>query len=821
MTEDRLTLLCAQTVLTGIDFIAVDDPALQTVLNVYFLIDPLAGLDPDFNEDLNLDLSIMRIWAPSGGRKVVEPKILSANWVDDGALPTPRTYLQITVDQPGDFSLYRFSIDHAQVDYHFSRVDFSFKQACPTTLDCKPRPTDDSCPQPADPLQLNPLARDFVSLRQALLDYTSQKYPSWTHRSQADVGVMMLEVMAAIGDEFNYIKDRFTREGVLDELSQRRSLRQLLRLLDYEVHDGRSPSTVLELDVADGESDDELEVLAGTRVWAHRLGESPITFELGEGIADYRTKPLGDPRSFTVKKAWNTIAVHEPDGAKPTLAKGTTQLFLIGWMAPESSWVTQQRTLVLHEDPTDGSTPKRHLVHVTEYEQMTDELADLVDGSVTRVAWSKSEALPCAMVIANMSVKGNVVPATAGESFEEFFSVRGDGTLTDVVERQGPLDNQANTRNPLFRYSPAACEALRLGWLGALASSSPEVELQAVNADQDSTWDLERQWTWRRTLLDSTSNDEHFTIEDGTWRRTVGYRMPDGSELVHRDWAANAGYTLRFGDGEFGLVPAEQTIFRLRYRSGPGASANVNAGTIVHLVHPVDGGLADDTRLSAVSNPFDLVDGLEPEDMQRAKFLGPDAFRHDTFSAVTPADYQRLAETLDWVQQANATFRWTGSWLTIFVAVDPIGTFEITRAQQSELEDLMDCVRQIGRDVHVIKPDYIDLDVKVRVCMQPGYYAGQVEAAVLEALTGPGGFFSADKFSFGTPLRRSPLVARIQSIAGVRAVTQIRLRAREKTGEFEFADSEFEVGAGQIVRVVNDPTLPEQGTVIVSVGEVV
>ncbi|PRP94900.1 hypothetical protein [Enhygromyxa salina] len=54
------------------------------------------------------------------------------------------------------------------------------------------------------------------------------------------------------------------------------------------------------------------------------------------------------------------------------------------------------------------------------------------------------------------------------------------------------------------------------------------------------------------------------------------------------------------------------------------------------------------------------------------------------------------------VERANATFRWTGSWLTIFVSVDPIGAFTMTRAQLKELEDLVDCVRQVGRDVHVL-----------------------------------------------------------------------------------------------------------------------
>lgn len=817
MAEDRLTLLCGQSpkLLTGIDFVAVADPTDQTVLHVYFLLDP-PSVSWGSGFAAVVEASALRIWAPSGGRTVAEPKVIGVQWGGGGG---GREYLIVTVDQPGDFSRYRLSLTDAKVDYHFSQVDFSFKQACPTTLDCKLVPADESCPEPAADLVINPLARDFGSLRRALLDYTNQRYPTWEHQSNADVGVMMLEVMAAIGDEFNYVKDRFARERVLDELSQRRSLRHMLRLLDYEIHDGRNPSTWLELDVGDSElinDDDDVLVDAGTRVWAHRYGELPVTFELGEGMTDYRD--VANPRRFTIRREWNTLTVQEPDGAQPKLAKGATQLFLNGDYSL-TGWAASSRELVLHEDPSDGSAPKRHLVHVSELELVVDNLNGGV--ATTRVAWDASEALPCPMVIADMSVKANVVPATAGESFTDYFSVRGDGTHEDAVEREGPLDGVTNTRPPMFRYSPIQCETQRLGWLGALASSTPEIEVQDITGIDLEDWVADRLWIWRRTLLDSNADDAHFTIEDGTWRRIVGYRLANGSELVHKDWAANAGYTVRFGDNEFGRVPADGTDFRVRYRSGPGIAANVNAGAIKFLAHPVTGEGPDDPRIGAVSNPFDVADGVEPESMQRAKFLGPDAFRHDTFSAVTPADYEGLAERLSWVQRANATFRWTGSWLTIFVSADPLGAFGMTRDQLAELEDLMDCVRQVGRDVHVLAPDYIDLDVWVSLCLKAGAYAGQVEAAVVEALTGAGGFFGPDNFTFGTPLRRSQLEAAIQRVPGVLAVEQIELRAREKTPRRVFQEAALEVGAGQIIRVLNDPSLPEQGAVKVTVREVV
>ena len=48
------------------------------------------------------------------------------------------------------------------------------------------------------------LARDFWSLRRALLDFAADRYPKWAERIEADQAVMLMEIMAALGDEFAY-----------------------------------------------------------------------------------------------------------------------------------------------------------------------------------------------------------------------------------------------------------------------------------------------------------------------------------------------------------------------------------------------------------------------------------------------------------------------------------------------------------------------------------------------------------------------------------------------------------------------------------------
>jgi hypothetical protein len=119
----------------------------------------------------------------------------------------------------------------------------------------------------------------------------------------------------------------------------------------------------------------------------------------------------------------------------------------------------------------------------------------------------------------------------------------------------------------------------------------------------------------------------------------------------------------------------------------------------------------------------------------------------------------------------------------------------------------------------VSDPRYADLDLEISVCVEPFAYAGEVKQAVLEVLLGKKGasatpgFFSADNFTFGTPLVRSQLEAVIQATAGVRAVEAIALRRRGWFDWRPFHELIFEVGLDEVIRVENDPLFPARGSV--------
>jgi hypothetical protein len=841
--EDRLTALLQQSAVTGIDFVQVVDPSDQTVLRVFFLINPDELDDPivsftDLPHDVPTDA--VSIHSISGGERFAEAPVVRTTYKQVPLNGEMRTVLEIETAEPGDFSIYRLTIvdePKRRIDRFFNGVEFSFKQGCPSVLDCK-RPEAECPPEELVDFPVDYLARDFISIRNALLDFASQRYPRWTEKIEADAGVMLAEVMAALGDELSYIQDRYAREAYLETATQRRSLQHHTQLVDYAIHDGLAAGTFLDLTVkSDAGGSGGTFVSAGSRVWAPAQGEPPIPFELGNGLAD-TTADAGGPKQFWVHAAWNQMPVHLPDESQPCLPVGATELFLLGSFPttgqvpagddPTKFWIG--KWLLLKTDPQDPSIPaRRHVVRVVEVEQITDPLfLDESDNPspITRIKWEDEQALPFEMCLPDMVVRGNLVFATAGETITELFAIRTNEDIPPqeadrvdrAIERQGPLDDVNCRRSATFLYTLKQTETRGVGWLGSLRDARPEVELQEVSAADLDPLVPPHVWEWKRTLLASRGFQDHFTLDHGTWRRIIGFQRI-GELIAHIDYAGGSGFTIRFGDGEFGRIPGDGAVFQVRYRTGPGTKANLPADTIVNLTNPANEAEADLAGLlDAATNPLPVISGVDPEDAGVIKQLAPEAFRAVTFRAVRPEDYAEIAERLPFVQRAGARFRWTGSWLSAFVTADPLGSFQLSSERRAELANLMDGVRQTGREVFVRNPRFVNIDLEISICIEPFAYAGQVKARVLERLLGrkgarpTKGFFHPDHFTFGTPLRRAALEAAMQDVPGVRAVEEMVIRARGIADWRSFDELTFEVRHDQIIRLQNDPRFPERGS---------
>jgi hypothetical protein len=220
--------------LFGLEYAEVS--ADQLTVTVYFL-----GKAPDKIEKSN-------IWL-RGGRRIRDVKVtqLKVNRLAD---PTLDDYMDLTVDKPGDFSMYSISVvklddqghpthqPFPNFDPRYDRVQFSFKASCPSDLDCK---TVTPCPSPqrVQP-DINYLAKDYASFRQLILDRLALIMPEWQETHVTDLEIALVELLAYTGDYLSYFQDAVATEAYLGTARQRISVRRHARLVDYQMHDGCS-----------------------------------------------------------------------------------------------------------------------------------------------------------------------------------------------------------------------------------------------------------------------------------------------------------------------------------------------------------------------------------------------------------------------------------------------------------------------------------------------------------------------------------------------------------------------------------------------------
>ena len=331
----------------------------------------------------------------------------------------------------------------------------------------------------------------------------------------------------------------------------------------------------------------------------------------------------------------------------------------------------------------------------------------------------------------------------------------------------------------------------------------PEILLSQL-ADDGST----SPWVFERWLLDAGPADQVFTLTPEQYSPVL---TSNGTTWL--DYDGDGGTTIRFGDGSFGLSPRPGTQFSVVYRVGGGSTGNVAAGAISNIAPGQPQGW-----ITACTNPFPAAGGADAETMAQILARAPRKFSAEPLRAVLAGDYQAAAQTLPWVRQAAASFRWTGSWLTIVTRADPAGTQEPTIAELQSLAELLDEERLAGYESYVLPPGYVSIDLTITVRGRPGYSASTVAAAVLARLQpgtvpgGPAGFFDPSRWSFGQPLESSALLTAIQSSSGVAGVDQVLYRRRGARLDWAPLPDRLRVGDGQILRLDNDPSRPEAGS---------
>lgn len=855
--------------LSGIDYLEVIDHALpdgdplrQSTLLVHCLkpLSVVAGSHLDASNvhitggerirNIGVEWAVPALLSPS---PLGEPGETATAAVVNN-LPDAANVLVVRTTEPGDFSTYTLHLvtspldgappldNGLQFDVKLSAIDFSFKVECPSDFDCKPVHV---CPPPAEEQpEIDYLAKDYPSFRRLLLDRMAQLVPQWRQDSEADFGIAMVELLAYAGDRLSYQQDAIATEAYLETARRRISLRRHALLVDYAMHDGCNARVWIQLQVEPPSCDlplDDIQFLtrcagispgieSGSDDFTSALHQSPVVFE-----------PLLDPRyapdyKQPLYKAHNQMSFYTwadehcclPQGATSATLSGSYPNLHVGDVLLFEETLGPQTGASGDADPAH-----RHVVRLTMVKPASapPALTDALTGTdITEIEWAQEDALPFALCISSVTdeahgseyltvvsiARGNLILADHGQTlaperlgtvpaptlFEapacdaDFCEPRppvaipvrfrpqlDQGALTQAGTVLAAADGgQRRERVPFDSGAPAA---RAFDW--TMADVLPQVTLEGTLKSKTTSWQS------HRTLLESGTDATDFVVE------------------VDDDGIAR----LRFGDGQYGRRPQTGTQFSATYRIGNGSAGNVGAETISHIVAQA----ADLAHLAAVDtpirNPLPAAGGTDPESAESVRRDAPEAFRTQE-RAVTRADYAAVTERHDGVQRAAATLRWTGSWYTVFITVDPQAGID-PEPLNRRVRPFVNTYRMAGQDLEFDQPVYVSLEIALHVCVAPDYFRSDVEAALLNVFSnrvlpdGRRGLFHPDNFSFGDTVYLSPLYATAHRVPGVASVQVTNFGPQGGGDPVPLAAGRLPLGRLEIARLDNDPNFPEHG----------
>jgi hypothetical protein len=817
--------------LNGIDFIEVldnpDDPyeKRQCTLFVHFIKD----LAPDALKKENIRIE--------GGERI---RNIAVTNVTIGGISSPPSgsppgdranVLVVEVAEAGDFSTYTLRLvqdaQHPEPPKGFdpilSAIDFSFKVACPSDFDCEPQRT---CPpEPRPQPEINYLAKDYASFRQLMLDRMAALMPQWQERNPADLGIVLVELLAYVGDYLSYQQDAVATEAYLGTARRRVSVRRHARLVDYLMHDGCNARAWVQVRVHrdvllrrdTGKSITKLltRVEGQPKVIALSTYEKVITArpEIFELLHDVNLFTAHNEMSFYT---WGALECCLPKGATratlrdsyPNLKKGDV-LILTEVRGPQTGLAE------------DANPAHRHAVRLTEVIPANDPLGgqfasppSATSVPVTEIRWHPADALPFPLCISarqgtsyydDVSVAlGNIVLADHGETINEKLGKvpRPNPVLTKVGAPSADRCQERQVELTPPRFRPQLSQA-------PLTHAAP-YDLHNPPASANAAM----RWSTHIALPVITLSEPGVT---GEWqpKHDLLNSGVDGKEFVAEVEADGTAY-LRFGDDRFGSRPASGTQFLSTYRVGNGVQGNVGAEALWHIVS--DDPAITDQVIDKVRNPLPAQGGVEPESMERVRQDAPSAFRTQE-RAVTMEDYAEVAQKrcdLN-VQRAAATLRWTGSWRTVFVTVDRQGGEPVDDTFEQEMCQCLERYRMAGHDVEIDGPRYVSLEIEMVVCVKRNYLVGDVKAALLETFSnrllpdGRRGVFHPDNFSFGQPVFLSRLYAAAQATAGVDSVEITKFQRPGVDSKEALESGKLELGRLEIARLDNDPDFRERG----------
>jgi hypothetical protein len=669
------------------------------------------------------------------------------------------------------------------VDQLFSRATFSLEKGERAAIDPLRPAHHPEAPRPSRGIDY--LAKDFQSFRRLMLDHMAAQAPDWRERHPADIGIVLVEILAYAADYLSYYQDAVATEAYLSTARRRISVRRHARMLDYRTYENCAARVWLQVEV---NSDGKLK--RGFRAFCDHPGPFP---NRRESTSSVPTPGSGQPVFETIEDAdllqehnclplynWGVRGFRIPAGATSAMLDGDFTRLNAGDVlifAPYPDPVTR-RSPGLH-------AASGHAVRLVRRARVTrDPLAD-ASRKITEIVWHDGDGLPFDMPVADVNASGqthdefaawgNIVAADAG------VTVRPD-TLTLAQDRRGRFSAALHFPDIVYsvpydrrREQPAAA-FMRFDPRDGV----PAIRLESVTEGAQPA-DV---WNERSDFLDSDRFASDFVAET------------DDSGVT----------TLRFGDGVHGMQPAPGTQFCAVYRIG-GGDNDVGAYSIRSWEPRLE-----DNFIAGVTNPLAAGGGASRQPIREVRRDAPQSFRN-LLHCATGEDFVSAVKADTRVQCAVAQNRWIGSRHTICVYVQRAGGLETDRAFLAELEAELNQRRILGSDVALLFPDYVPLRISLTVTVQPSHARNIVRRNVAEAIEE---LYRFGRLSFGEPVYLRTLIARAADVPGVDNVTVEEFHRFGSPPHGEIEAGLIAIGPSEIAQLDNRPDTANRGRLTVN-----
>ena len=259
-----------------------------------------------------------------------------------------------------------------------------------------------------------------------------------------------------------------------------------------------------------------------------------------------------------------------------------------------------------------------------------------------------------------------------------------------------------------------------------------------------------------------------------------------------------------------------RTVFSVIYRIGLGAAGNVAADTITQI-DPASAGLITGVAQSLRGHRWRRRgDRATTSAAWRRRRSAP-----CSIAPCAPRTMRQRPRPCRGCRRPAPSFRWTGSWMTVFTAVDPLGGRADQRStSRSQLVELLNRRRLAGYESYAPPPHYLSLDLRIEVCV--------LDRLARRRRRGRRARSSRQRDAAG---RRQPASSSPTASPSARRCIAAGSRRRSRTCPASRACAPSPIASaapsrvsstcprsstpatGQILRVDNDPSWPERGTI--------